>query len=241
MTLLDLLKDLTYGELAQFKLGNLIPGEFESEPDPTRYAQFTSAINLGLKEIYKRFFLASREIYIQQREEISTYILSSKYAQTNTDSPIPIEDRYIMDTVDAPFKDDTLKIEEVYDEEGNIIPMNDITEELSVFTPNYRSIQVPYPSDDNTMAVQYRATHVRIEYVKGMDPADIEVALPNSLHEALLYYVASRFASSMSGDQGQEGNDYYQRFKNSCDLVAKEGLEVQGEPGDWRFDQTGWV
>ena len=241
MTLLELLKDLTYGELAQFKIGNLIPGEHESEPDPTRYDQLTSAINLGLKEIYKRFFLASREIYIQQHEEIATYVLSSKYAQTNTASPIPIEDRYIMDTVDAPFLDDTLKIEEVYDEEGNIIPLNDITEELSIYTPSYRSIQIPYPNDENTLSVQYRATHPKVIYSKGMDPADVEIALPNSLHEALLYYVAARFASSQGGDQGQEGSDYYQKFKNSCDLVAKEGLEVQGEPGDWRFDQGGWV
>lgn len=241
MTLLDLLKDLSYGELAQFKLGNLIPGEFESEPDPTRYAQFCSAINLGLKEIYKRFFLASREIYIQQHAEISTYYLSKKYAQTNTASPIPIADRYIMDSVDAPFLDDTLKIEEVYDEEGNILPMNDISEALSVYTPTYRSIQIPYPNDENTFAVQYRATHPKIEYTAGMDPADIEIELPNSLHEALLYYVASRFTSSISGDAGQEGNDYYQKFKNSCNQVNELGLEVQGEPGDWRFDQKGWV
>ena len=241
MTLLDLLKDLTYGELAQYKIGNLIPGEHESEPDPTRYDQLTSAVNLGLKEIYKRFFLASREIYIQQHEEIATYVLSKRYAQTNTDSDIPIEDRYIMDSVDKPFLDDTLKIEEVYDEEGNIIPMNDITEELSVFTPTYRSVQIPYPNDDNTMSIQYRACHAKITYVKGMDPEAIEIELPNSLHEALLYYVAGRFASSLGGDQGQEGSDYYQKFKNSCDLVGKEGLEVQGEPGDWRFDQGGWV
>lgn len=239
MTLLDLLKDLSYGEFAQFKIGNLIPGEKESEVDPTRYEQCMSHINLGLKEIYKRFFLSSREIYIQQYEEIATYVLSSKYAQTNIASAEPI--KYIMDTVDAPFKDDVLKIEEVYDEAGNKLPMNDITEELSVFTPNYRSIQVPYPNNETTMAVQYRACHPRLEYTAGMDPEDIEIMLPNSLHEALLLYVAHRYTSSISGDQGAEGIDYYQKFERSCEMVRNEGLEVQGEPGDWRFDQAGWV
>lgn len=239
MTLLDLMKDLTYGELAQFNIGNLITGEFESEPDPTRYEQLISAINLGLKEIYKRFFLSSKEIYIQQYAQISTYVLSSKYAQTNVASLEPI--KYIMDTPEKPFLDDVLKIEEVYDEEGNILPMNDITEDLSVFTPNYRSIQIPYPDDANTMAVQYRASHPRIVYTKGMDPADVEIELPNSLHEALLYYVASRFATSISGDQGAEGSDYFQKFNASCDKVDELGLEVQAEPGDWRFDQAGWV
>lgn len=241
MTLLDLMKDLTYGELAQFKIGELIPGEHQSEPDPTRYEQLLSAINLGLKEIYKRFFLSSKEIYIEQQDEISTYILSSKYAQANTGSPLPIEERYIADSVDNPFQDDVLKIEEVYDEEGNKLPMNDITEDLSVFTPNYRSIQVPYPDVENTMGVQYRASHPRVQYVKGMDPADVEIMVPNSLHEALLMYIAARLTSSVGGDQGNEGNDFWQKFNASCKKVDELGLEVQGEPGDWRFDRAGWV
>ena len=164
MILLDLFKDLTYGELAQLKIGNLVPGEHESELDPTRYEQVLTWVNLGLKELYKRFFLSSKEIYIQQHVEISVYVLDSKYAQTNTDSPIPIEDRYIMDTVDAPFQDDILKIEEVYDEDGNRLPLNDITEPTSVFTPSYRSIQIPEPNDENSLSVQYRASHPRVIY-----------------------------------------------------------------------------
>jgi len=239
ITLLDLMKDLSYGELAQFKIGGLKPGEFDSEPDPTRYEQLISAVNLGLKEIYKRFFLSSKEIYIQQYTQIATYVLSSRYAQTNIASVEPI--KYIMDTVDRPFLDDVLKIEEVYDEEGNKLPINDITEDLSVFTPNYRSVQVPYPDDANTMAVQYRASHPRIIYTRALLPADVEIELPNSLHEALLLYIASRFATSIGGDQGNEGNDYFQKFEASCNKVDELGLEVQGEPGDWRFDQAGWV
>jgi len=240
MTLLDILKDLTYGELAQLRIGDLLAGEPESQPDPVRYEQIISHINLGLKEIYKRFFLRSREIYIQQYEQINTYVLSSKYAQTNVASLEPI--KYIMDTVDDPFQDDTLKIEEVYDEAGNKLPLNDITEELSVFTPTYRSIQIPNPNNDNTLSVQYRACHPRIVYTGvGFDPADVEIMLPNSLHEALLYYVANRAFASLNRDQGTEGNDYWQKFEKSCQLVDQLGLEVQGEPGDWRFDTHGWV
>jgi len=239
MTLLELMKDLTYGELAQFKIGNLLPGERDSEPDPTRYEQLISHINLGLLAIYKRFFLSSKEIYIQQYSQIATYVLSSKYAQTNIASAEPI--KYIMDTVQNPFLDDVLKIEEVYDEEGNKLPMNDVTEDLSVFTPNYRSVQVPYPVDANTMAVQYRAAHPKIIYTRDINPAEIEVEVPNSLHEALLYYVASRYATSVGGDGGNEGNTYFQKFEDSCNKVDEYGLEVQAEPGDWRFDQGGWV
>lgn len=239
MNLIDLLKDLTYGELSSLKMGEFIPGEYESEPDPTRYEQLLTHINMGLKEIYKRFFLSSREIYIELHEEISTYMLHDRYAQTNLTS---VEDpKYIMDTAAAPFVNDCLKIEEVYDEAGNKLPMNDITEPLSVYTPTYRTIQVPYPNDDITYAVQYRAMHPRILYTAEIDPSTVDIALPNSLHEALLYYVAARAFRSIGGESVVTGNEYYQLFNASCDEVNLQGLEVQAEPGDWRFDTYGWV
>lgn len=239
MILSELLKDLTYGELARLKIGNFVPGEFQSEPDPVRYEQLLSHINLGLTEIYKRFFLRSREIYVQLYSHIAVYTLDNKYAQTNTASTEPY--KYIMDTVDDPFDNDTLKIEEVYDEGGNKLPLNDINEDLSVYTPSYRSIQVPYPQDDITYAVQYRAKHPPIRYTDALEPENVEIALPNSLHEALLLYVAYRAFSSKGGDQGVEGNDYWQRFERSCEKVNEYGLEIQGEPGNNRFDDRGWV
>jgi hypothetical protein len=239
MTLLQLFKDLTYGELSQLSIGSLIPEESESEPDPRDYENILSHLNLGLRELYKRFFLLSKEINIQQEEEIETYVLSSRYAETNAASTEPI--KYIKDTVDDPFRDDVLKIEEVYDEGGNKLPLNDITEPLSVYTPSFQSVQIPYPLEENMFSVQYRACHPRVEYTPDMDPATIEIMVPNSLYEALLYYIAARVQSSMGGDQGQEGNDFFQKFENSCKMVELHGLEIQGEPGIWRFDQAGWV
>lgn len=239
MTLLELLQDLTYGELSQLKIGEFIPGEFESEPDPTRYAQLISSVNLGLKQIYKEFFLRSEEHFIQLYAQLSTYKLHTDFAQTNVASTEPI--KYIMDTVDNPFYNNILKIEEVYDEAGDPIPLNDITEELSIYTPTYRTLQVPYPDDDITIAVQFRATHPPLTYTAGMDPSAIEIELPNSLHEALLLYVSGRLLRSMGGERTVEGDNYFQLFKDSIQVVKNEGLEVQGEPGDWRFDAHGWV
>jgi len=238
MTLLQLLKELTYGELAQLKIGALIPGEFQSEPDPSKYEQLMTHVNLGLTEIYKRFFLLSKEIYIELHAEITTYVIASRFAQTSTSAEDP---KYIMDTPAAPFLDDILKIEEVYNEVGVKLPLNDTSEALSIFTPSYRSIQVPFPEDNITYALQYRANHPTLIYTLGMDPASVELMLPHSLHEALLLYVASRAFNSLGGDGGVEGNTYYTRFELSCDQVNDLGLEVQAEPGIWRFDEGGWV
>lgn len=240
MILRDLLRDLTYGELSNLKLGNFEPGEPQSQPDPTRYAQLISHINLGLNQLYKEFFLRSEEHYVQLYEQLSAYKMHSDFAQTNTASAEPI--KYIMDTVDNPFVDNILKIEEVYDEEGNKIPLNDITEDLSVFTPTFRTIQYPYPEDGITISVQFRATHPRIIYTgSAFDPDAVELELPNSLHEALLFYVAAKQFYALGGDRVVQGDNYFQRYKDSINIVKQEGLEIQGEPGDWRFDQHGWV
>jgi hypothetical protein len=239
MMLLDLFKDLTYGELSQLKVGNLIPGEHESEVDPTRYAQVLTWVNLGLTAIYTRFLLSRKEIVIQQYEAIPTYILLSDFAISNVASS---EDpKYIVDTALDPFQDDVLHIEEVYDEEDEKLFLNDVTEETSLFTPDYRSIKVPDPDDAVTMTVHYRAAHPLIEYVYGMDPSIIEIMLPIALHEAFLNYIGSRAYAALGGDQGVEGNDYYQKFENSCNNIERFGLEIQPEPGSWRFDARGWV
>lgn len=239
MILLQLMKDLTYGELAQLEIGKLIPGEFQSEPDPTKYEQLLTHINLALNEIYMRFFLSSKEIDIQQHAEITHYLLHSDFAESNTAS---LEDpKYIIDTAETPFQDDILKIEEVYDEEGLKLPLNDTTEDTSLYTPNFRTVQHPYPDDANMFSVQYRASHPVIVYTgQAFDPSVVEIDLPNSLHAACLYYVASRAFASLGGDQGTEGNDYYQRFEAACDRVSTEGLEVQTEHEDFRFDENGW-
>jgi len=238
MKLIDILKDLTYGELSGLSIGNLIPGEAENEPDPHEYEQIVSYINLGLTEIYKRFFLRSKEIYIDLQEQLSTYKLHSNYAQQNLTSPIPLIDRYIADTALDPFVDDILKVEEVYDEEGTKLSLNDVTDEYSAFTPAYNMVQIPYPADGLTYAVQYRANHPRIVATLATDAALVEVEIPNSLYAALLQYVGYRANLRTNPDKSA---DFWQQFKRTCDEVDQYGLEVQGEPGDWRFDDHGWV
>jgi len=238
MKLLDILKDLTYGELSGLTIGNLIPDEFDNEPDPHQYEQIVSYINLGLTEIYKRFFLRSQEIDVQQHEEITTYKLHSDYAQSNLASPILIAERYILDTAEDPFRDDILKIEEVYNEEGTKLAMNDTSDVNSVYTPAYNKVQIPYPNDANIFSVQYRANHPKIPITLATHPEDVEVEVPNSLYAALLQYVGYR---SNLRTNPEKSADFWNQFKRTCDEVDTYGLEVQSEPGDWRFDEHGWA
>ena len=240
MKLSDLFTDLTYGELYNLHLGGFVPSDPESEPDPVKYAQLVAAVNLGLGQLYKEFFLRSEEHYIQLYQQLSTYTLHSDYAQTNVASTEPI--KYIMDTVDNPFQDNVLRIEEVYDEDGVKLPLNDETEDLSIYTPRYNQIQVPYPEDDMTVSVQFRATHPRIVYtgVATFDPEAVEIDLPNSLIEPMQFYVASKLLRPMGGEKVVEADNLYQLYKDSIATVKTEGLEIQGETLGSKFEDRGW-
>jgi len=195
ITLKDILTDLTYGEFSQLNLGRFLPDELESEPDPKSYAQLSSWINLGLKQLYSEFWLAKEELTLTMNAAIDTYTLSYDYAFSNTAGAEPV--KYITDTVLNPFLDNILKIEEVWDDDATDLPLvplflNDVTQELSLFTPSYRSIKIILPTEYTTLTVKYRAAHAPIVYAVDMDPDNIEIVVPHPLHEALLWYVASR-------------------------------------------------
>ena len=239
MNLLDVFKDLTNGEFSQLELGGLDPADFESEPDPRNYARIISHINMGLLELYKRFLLSTQEIYIEQQDDKEEYLLDSRFAVTNTASVEPV--KYILDTPSRPFKDDLLKIERVFEEGGNCLNLNDKTDPDSIYTPTYRTIQVPIPNKFNILSVQYRAGPERLKYNYGDDISEIDIPVPDSLYEALLLYVAHRAQLALGGDQGQHGMTYFQRFEMSCNEVENLGLYIQGETTNWRFDKNGWV
>ena len=240
MTLKDIFKDLSYGELQGLAIGNLIPDDNESEPDPKSYKQIMSHINRALTKIYSRFLLSSKEIYVQQIEDVEEYFLDSRYAVSNTASDILLADRYIIDSTARPFKDDLLKIEQCYDEEGNLLFLNDPTEELSIYTPSFKSIQTAYPNEWNIIAVQYRAAHPRLSYTPDQDAEGILVEVPESLYEALLYYVAYRASPQPIG--GVDGaQTFLQLYEQACQAVEKQGLHIQPEVANWRFDYRGWV
>ena len=184
--------------------------------------------------------LSAKELYIEQDEAVETYYLLDKYAQQNIDSPILLADRYIADAAANPFdQTELLKIEQCFNEVGELLKLNDFSDDLSLFTPAYNSIQMPWPNEFNTVAVQYRASHPRIVYTVAVDVSIVEVAVPEALYEALMLYIAYRALPRM--DDGAQKNEMLQAYEMSCQQVEKSGLHPQAEPGDWRFDEKGWV
>lgn len=234
MKLSELFAQLSYGELRQTHIGNDGCGDL----DPKYYKEIISHINLGLSDLHKKFPLRTQEVFIQQYSHISIYHLDRRYAETNTESTEPY--KYIKDSVDEPFLDDAIRIERVYDENGDEFYINDGTNGWSVFLPNHLSIQHPQPDDANTMSVIYRANHVKI--APNVDPDEQEITLPQVFIQPLLYYVAGRvFAGMNSGDSWGTSANYMSMYENACNDLKFYGVYNVENDSSTRIKDNGWV
>ncbi len=188
---------LEYGELANLPLsGNIDSPKGIREQD---YPVLISHLNLALTDLHTKFNLKEREVAVQQYEPIVYYTLSSEYAETNTSSTQPY--KYIADTPANPFTDDLIRVNAVFDEGGNELPMNDETEFSSVFLCSYNVLQIPFPVGTNAVFVMYRANHPKLDIATPDLNAEIEV--PAYCVEALLSYVASRVHSQRTSPEAQ--------------------------------------
>jgi hypothetical protein len=262
MLLSDLLDQLTYGELTQLEYGGVDDEGMVSD----NYKRVIPHINLGLSELHKRFLLRAEEIIIDCEDHISTYHLTREYARTNETSTQPY--KYIHDSIFEPFQDNVLKIEKVFNENGKELFLNtkgavshiggnntgklrvgetplfgmDVGSAFwGVHTPSFNTVQIPFPMETNSLLVEYRADHPRIN-VKDLDPSSTEVEIPSYLLEALLQYVSARAYTSLGGEGGaQQGMTFMAKFEASVAKAEQLGLVNIDIPINQKLEVNGWV
>ena len=239
MFLSDLFEQLTIGEMSQLNLG----GAHNNQGiQPQDYPKVIPHINLALIELYKRFDLKKREVFIQQYDHINTYYLRSKYSKTvGTESTL-----YIEDTAFNPFLDDVLRIEKVIDEDGKELYVNQedsahYETEYSVYTPEFDAIQIPYPSDDNQCIVTYRAAQPKIASTI-TDPTVVEVNIPLALLEGFLLYVGGRVNMNRGTELSlNEGQLFMSFFEKSMKKVENLNLKNSTDTLNHKLDINGWA
>jgi hypothetical protein len=238
MKLSSIFEQLSYGELSQLAIGGAETSGIVLSSD---YPKLITHINLGLLELYKRFDLSRKEVFVQQYDEINLYYLDSRFAVTNTESPEPI--KYIQDSVYRPFTDNVLRIEKVINECGSELYVNDDSKYWTVYTPDYNSIQVPWPDANNAMCITYRASPDVIPVVDVV-PSEQEVNIPLSHLEPLLLYVASRiFASkpALNNESNSKGMEYMSKYELSCKRIEDLNLVQNNNTTNMKLQNAGWV
>jgi len=189
---------------------------------PEHYPKIISHINLGLTNMHERFNIKLGDIWVRMIDGVGEYKLDSKHARTNTEST---EIKWIMDSPYEPFRNNIIKILEVTSEIGEPIPINDRTNDKSVFTPTQNSIQIPWKVHGDAVNIMYRASHNEIRLNDYNSIEDIEIDLPISYLEPLLYFVAYRHFAGVGGQSGTPTSlGYFQKFQARLQEIELNGV-----------------
>jgi hypothetical protein len=236
MKLTEIFHALEAGELsAQTSLIDTVTGV-----KPENYNKVISHINLGLTNIYERFNIKLGDAYLLMLDGVAEYFLDSKYAYSNPNGDPNV--RYILDSAATPFKDNAIKIVEAFTEIGEPLPINDRTEEKSIFTPSQLSVQIPWKNEGDVINIVYRAMHNDIKLQDYDDIGDIEVELPRIYLEPLLYYVAYRHFAGVGGQSGTPTSlGYFQKYQARLQEIELNGVPNKDLSASTDFQKGGWI
>lgn len=223
MNLQDIFIQLSVGEFSQMRIGKQETGEINE----ANYLNVVSHINLGLNALFSRFNL---------REGVTELAL------------VPGKYNYSLNL------EDLLKVEKITLDSGYTLNLNDDFDMLSVKTPTMNSLVVPKAIVDkdnklpfelktDKLLIDYRAKHPKIDATEGtFDPLTVEVDIPSSHLNALLYFVASRVHNPIGMvNEFHAGNSYAAKYEQECQRLELLGLSV--DIGEYRdgFYRNGWV
>lgn len=239
MKLTEIFNMLSYGELSNLK----IAGEDGVVPKE-KYAKIITSVNLGLTALHNRFLLQVGTLYVDLIEGQQQYILKRLYQVGNPEGLRFVQ--YIRES-DPTFADDIIRIEQVFDQNGRELGLNDPVNLYAVSTPNMSTLRVPLglvkEEKVTSLTVLYRADHKRIVWEdKTFDPDDEEVELPYSHLQALVYYVASRIHNPTGfTDTNHEGNNYAAKYERECGNLEAQNLRVDTSETNTKTMRGGWV
>lgn len=204
-------------------------------------------VNDGLTRLHSKFILNEAQLIIELLEGRTDYPLESRYGlaahvvdEVGSGGPgdlvdVPI---FIIDDL-QPFKDDLIKVLAVFDYGGNRVPLNDVEDPLSVFTPRTHLLQVPDSGVVQVLSLMYQARHVEIPY----GDSDAVITLPDCLQTALTSFVASEFYSHMNGQENSaKGQEHYLKYEMLCQQAVDNDLVSSAVSStNTNFEKRGWI
>jgi len=234
MRLSKIFEHLTHNTLSNLSIGHDEIGEVS----PDKYPKLITLVNAGLIDLYTRFALRTRDITIQLSDGKNIYPLTIAFAESNTAS---IETKYILDaTTFYKFTDDIISIDEVYNEIGQRVPLNESDNESSVFTPSPSVLQVPYTSRENVLSILYRALPDEIA-VSVLDPSAEEVDLPYHFLEALTSFIAWKMYTPIDGAENPKGRIHQGNYLAAIQVIERTNTGIEDNFTNNRFEVNGWL
>lgn len=192
-------------------------------------------LNRGLVNLFTRFMLLEKDVLIRVSAGTTNYFLRKEFAVSNQED-VPI--KYIIDTVASPFKEDVIKITEVFNSVGVALPVDQEDEPYSLYLPEYDCLQIPNIYDGEFYSVVYQAKHPNIT---GIDSGQ-EIHVPLIFEEALQYYVAAKIFTNMNGqDNTAKGSEYMTQYLSICqEAELKDSARTAAVGLDRKLDIRGF-
>lgn len=230
MNVQELFERLSYGELSNLEIGMDGAGAIAAESQ----MKIVSQINTALTALYSRFLQRRAFLELEMQEGMSTYVISSEFALSNTE-PTRTAPAYILDSAEAPFRDDLIKILSVSRrddpatagiDEARGLPINHrdtVTgRSIGITIMAHDTIHVRDPQPGQRLLVEYQANHPRLSVPAVMTET---ISIMPALEEALQLRVASGVFSGMGGEAHSiKGAELLARYEQLCQLAKLDDM-----------------
>jgi hypothetical protein len=157
-------------------------------------------MNMGILELYKRFPLKVEEHIVPLQDGVTIYDLPSDFM-------------YPLEAFGEVHEFAT-------DKKPPIVPFNDADDPTSIFFPNFTQVQIPLVTTGSFISLIYVSKPARID----ADDLSSEISIPETLVEALVYYIGFRAHTSIKSDGQSENNIHWVRFDQSCKKARELGV-----------------
>ena len=149
--------------------------------------------------------------------------------------------KYIIDgTTVHKFTDNIINIDAVFNELGVELPLNDLSNAASVFTPSLTELQVPFVQAENMLSLIYKAAPDIISPAI-LEPASVEVPIPYHFLDAVTAYIAWKLYTPMSTGETNTGNIYRANYLAAVKLIDDTGALIKEVHTNQRFHTKGWI
>ncbi len=230
----DFIRDLSVGELKNMAYSGNGTG-LVARKDQVALLRY---VNDALNKLYARYALSTKDILLETQTGVTIYHLLPQFAETQAaTSPEPVQ--YIKDLSREPFTGDVLRILEVYNGAGMRVPLNDENQELSVFTPEYNMLQIPYAVGGELWTVVYKAKHQTLTETH----LNTRMTVPPSLLPSLRSYVAYKVYCDVGTQEALvRAQQYLQRYElETQEIELTNMVNNSVVPTNLKLEIGGWV
>jgi hypothetical protein len=234
----DLFMTLATGEFSNLSFNTELAGNTIA----ASHHKIVDHLNLGLIEIYKRFRFLEGELRLHVDPTVSMYYLrEDRLASLDNIST----SRYIERPTDYEGFLNILELTGVFDEAGTELKINkrSVAPVIRQMAPDV--LKITKLDSAQILELVYQASPSRIVLDADTDLTTAAVAIPDTIIEPLLFYVASRVfkpvGANNSTAQADKSASYQQQYELACQKLTLLGLDFHDNDQDDHFTADGWV